>query len=146
MIFESAWIDTRAAEAALNRDKKIMIAQRDKLRANQQTLEGLVGQKKELEVAIAQLEARFEQIQAEEAISTLAVDDSQLSLAKKLIDDLNIEMDVRMKVLDQEATYRTDLIPVGQENEEEHRDISSEINSYFGGSDVAEEEVMEPAA
>ena len=104
-------------------------------------------QKKELEVAIAQLEARFEQLQAEEAISTLAIDDSQLSVAKKLIEDLNTEMDVRTRVLDQEAAFRTGLIPVDQPNEEEHRDISSEINSYFGGSsDQAEEEVMDPAA
>jgi hypothetical protein len=128
----------KGAIAALNRDKKIMVAQRDKLRANQQVLENMVGQKKELEVAVAQLEARLEQLEAEEAISTLAIDDSQLSRAKALIQELNNQMDVKSKMLDAEGSY-TGLIPVGQE-EVQKRDIASEVDAYFGsGNDETAE-------
>lgn len=138
----------KGAEAALNRDKKIMMAQRDKLRANQQTLEGMVGQKKELEVAVAQLEARLEQLQAEEAISTLAIDDSQLSQAKQLVQELNEQMDVREAMIDAEGNF-TGLIPVGQETEE--RDIASEVNDYFSTTtskkvEKTDSEVLDPAA
>ncbi|MFK7819660.1 MAG: hypothetical protein AB8G99_13155 [Planctomycetaceae bacterium] len=127
----------KGAVAALNRDKKIMVAQRDKLRANQQMLENMVGQKKELEVAVAQLEARLEQIEAQEAISTLTIDDSQLSQVKGLIQELNNQMDVKVKMLDAEGNY-TGLIPVGQDNEVQDRDIASEVDAYFGSESKAE--------
>ncbi len=138
----------KGAEAALNRDKKIMMAQRDKLRANQQTLESMVGQKKELEVAVAQLEARLEQIEAEEAISTLAIDDSQLSQAKQLIQELNNQMDVKSAMLDNQANY-TGLIPVGKKTVE--RDITSEVDDYFSTTsskkvEKADNDVLDPAA
>lgn len=136
----------KAAEATLNRDKKIMMAQREKLRANQQTLEGMMGEKQNLEVAIAQLEARLEQLQAEETVSSLEIDSSQLSQAKALIDELNSQIDVREAMLDADGNFGG-LIPVGQETQE--RDIATEVDEYFHNtSDDAETtaEVQDPAA
>ncbi len=140
----------KAADAALLRDKKIMLAQRDALRANQQKLESMIGQKKDLEVAVAQLEARLEQLHAEETISTIAVDDSALSSVKQLIQDLNDQMDVKQAKLDAEASYNGGLIPVGQEAPSD-RDIAAEVDDYFSTTsskkvEKAGDEVLDPAA
>lgn len=144
------WDRFKSADAAMNRDKKIMLAQRDALRANQHKLESMVGQKKELEVAVAQLQARLEQLHAEEAISTLAIDDSALSRAKQLIQNLNDQLDYEEARLDAEANFSGGMIPVGQEVPSD-RDITAEIDELFGTAsskkvEMADDEVLDPAA
>lgn len=140
----------KAADEALARDKAISYAKRDQLRANQGTLESYIGQKKELELAVAQLEARIEQLHAEEAMSTLAIDDSKLSKLKQHIQDLNDQIDVRAAMVDAEGSYNGGLIPVGQE-ETPDRDIAEEIDDYFSTTsskkaEQADDEVLDPAA
>ncbi len=60
---------------------------------------------------IEQLEACVQTASASENVSLLAVDDSSLSQASKLIDDLTRQLDVRERTLDAEVRF-ADLIPV----------------------------------
>lgn len=121
----------KAADEILKADQKILAARQQNLAANQDKLQGLMHAKKELEVKLEQLQARMETIRAAETVSTLAVDDSQLSHARKLIDELNKHLDVKQKVLDAEGQF-TGLIPVeSPEIPDTTEDIGSRIDAYF---------------
>ena len=131
------------AEQMLDRDRKVLEAHRKTLVANQTKLDEMLSAKRELEVQIAQLEARLKTLQAAEAASALEFDDSQLARAKKLIGDLNKQLDVRAAMLEAEGKF-TDGIPVATEPEAAPADILDRIDAKFGDEiDPAE---LKPAA
>lgn len=135
----------KVAREAVERDRKILEARRTAVEANQEQLNNMLSKKQELEVQIAQLEARLETIQAAESVSTLAIDDSRLTRARTLIDDLNRQLDVREKVLDSEGKF-TGLIPVEVEPQSTS-DVTDAIDQYFGSADEdAEQLEVEPSA
>ena len=120
----------KIAQETLGREKQILRAREQALEANQDKLEGMLVAKKDLEVQVEQLEARLKAIQAAETVSELHVDDTQLARAKKLIRELNKQLDVKEKLLDAEGKF-TGLIPV-ETQEEPPTDIAQQIDDYFG--------------
>lgn len=121
----------KAAEEILAADQKILVARQQNLIANQDKLQGMMQAKKDLEVKLEQLQARVETIRAAETVSTLAIDDSNLSQARQLIDQLNRQLDVHQKVLDAEGQF-TGLIPVEKsEDLAAPKDIEQQIDAYF---------------
>lgn len=134
----------QAAEAALQRDQQILRAHQETLKANQRKLDEMISAKRDLEVQIAQLEARLRTLQAAEAATTLEFDDSQLAQAKKLIGELNKQLDVREKLLDAEGRF-PGLIPV-EARDEVPVDVVEQIDSYFHGEDSAPVLAEKPAA
>lgn len=121
----------KAAEEMLSADRKILAAREQTLVANSEKLDGLMQAKKELEVKLEQLQARLHTVKAAEAVSQLAIDDSNLSHARKLIDDLNKQLDVKQRVLDAEVKF-TGLIPVEKSASTVPVDIDQQIDAYFG--------------
>jgi hypothetical protein len=76
-------------------------------------------------------------IQAAQTSSNVQLDDSQLARAKKLIGDLNKQLDVAQRVLDAEGKF-TGLIPV-ETADTVPADLTNQIDEYFGpGSNPAE--------
>ena len=137
----------KSAEENLDRDRQILDARRKAVQANMDRLEKMMSQKQELEVKLAQLEARLKTVQAAESVSDLEIDDSQLTRAKKLINSLDRQLDVRQRMLDNEGNF-TGLIPVDLEAEATG-DVTSDIDSYFHTSseEISDEEiVVEPSA
>jgi DNA repair exonuclease SbcCD ATPase subunit len=139
----------KAAEDALKRERQILDARTAAVEANQDKLNQMLSRKQELEVELAQLEARLKTVQAAESVSNLEFDDTRLARARKLIHQLNRQLDVRERVLDAEGKF-TGLIPVevGAGNGE---DVTSEIDEYFGGAshEATEHDVeieVEPSA
>ncbi len=135
----------KAVEEILAADRKILVARQQNLTANESKLNGMMTAKKELEVKLEQLQARMETIRAAETVSTLAIDDSNLSHARKLIDELNKHLDIKQKVLDAEGQF-TGLIPVEAEEEASApSDIAEQIDAYFtpGPADAAAVVTME---
>lgn len=121
----------KAAEDILAADRKILSAREQNLAANQEKLTGMLQAKKDLEVKLEQLQARLETIRAAETVSTLAIDDSNLSHARRLIDDLNKQLDVKEKVLDAEGKF-AGLIPVeAPAAETAPSNITEQIDAYF---------------
>lgn len=120
----------KAAEDILAADKKILAARQQHLVANQEKLTGMMQAKKDLEVKLEQLQARLETIRAAETVSTLAIDDSNLSHARRLIDDLNKQLDVKQKVMDSEGKF-TGLIPVETAVDTTPNNITDQIDAYF---------------
>jgi len=121
----------KAAEEILAADQKILVARQQNLQANQDKLDGMMHAKKELEVKLEQLHARMETIRAAETVSTLSIDDSNLSHARQLIDELNRHLDVKQKMLDAEGQF-TGLIPVEADSvAPAPKDIEKQIDAYF---------------
>ena len=121
----------KAAEEMLAADKQILAAREQTLVANRDKLDGLMQAKKELEVKLEQLQARLQTVRAAEAVSQLAIDDSSLSHARKLIDDLNRQLDVKQRVLETEVKF-AGLIPVEKAESAVAADLDQQIDAYFG--------------
>lgn len=121
----------KSADETLKRDREILKAREAALRANEKKLDGMLAAKQELEVQVEQLEARVKTVQAAESVSTLEIDDSELTRVKKLIRELNKQLDVKQKMLDTEGRFvglipvEATTAPVPVEN------VTEEINAYF---------------
>jgi chromosome segregation ATPase len=135
----------RATEEALKRDRKILVAQKDTLHANQSKLDTMLGRKQDLIVQVAQLEARLKQVQAAEAVNSIEIDDCRLTQVEQMIKDMNHALDVRESMLETEG-HVLGRIPVdSDELYEVQTDIVNEIDSHFGLSD-SQDHVAEAAA
>jgi len=119
----------KVAKEALERDRKILRAREKALVANQKKLDNMLGAKRDLEVQIAQLEARLKSIQAEETVSELNFDDSQLAKAKEAIRELNKSLDVKEKMLEVEGRF-VDLIPT-EDVRSVPEDLTNQIQEYL---------------
>lgn len=127
----------KSAEELLTADRKILTAREQTLAANREKLDGLMQAKKDLEVKLEQLQARLQTLKAAEAVSQLAIDDSNLSHARKLIEDLNKQLDVKQRVLDAEVKF-TGLIPVEKATTDVPGDLDQQIDAYFGPATAGE--------
>ena len=127
----------KVAEESIGRDKQILAAREKTLRANEEKLDTLLASKKELEVQIEQLDARLKTVQAAQAASNLNFDDSRLARAKKLIGELNKQLDVQVKMLDAEGKF-AELIPIETEPKPNVENVTEQIDAYFGPAKATE--------
>lgn len=127
----------KVAKETLEHEKKLLEAHEQVLTANRNKLRSMLGEKRDLELKLARLDARVKSIQAAEAVSALAIDDSGLGRAKKLIQELNTQLDVKEKLLDAEGEF-ADLIEVETGVKEIPQDIDLQIDTYFQGEEDAE--------
>lgn len=118
-------------EESVKRDRQILTAQRDTLRANQKKLDVMLSRKQDLVVKVAQLEARLKQVQAAETINSIEIDDSRLAHVENMIKEMNHALDVRESVLETEGTI-LGRIPVNEEIAPTNGNIIGEIDSHFG--------------
>ena len=123
----------KAAEEILAADRKILAAREQTLVANRDKLDNMMQSKKDLEVKLEQLQARIYTVKAAETVSQLAIDDSNLSHARKLISELNKQLDVKQKMLDVEGKF-VGLIPVEKAQETVPADLDRQIDAYFSRS------------
>ncbi len=119
------------AEDCAKRDRQILTAQRDTLRANQKKLDTMMSRKQDLIVKVAQLEARLKTVQAAETVNSIEIDDSRLAHVEKMIKDMNHTLDVRESVLETEGQV-LGRIPVEEADAPARGDIVGEIDSHFG--------------
>jgi len=135
----------KVAVASLERDRKILVARKTSLRANEEKLDKMMAARQELQVQVAQLEARLKTLQAAQTVSTLKFDDSRLTRAQKLISQLNKQLDVEQRLLDSEGRF-TGLIPVDTPAEPGAAGVADDIDNYFGSaSGSSEGTTTEPA-
>lgn len=120
----------KAAEEVMAADRKILSAREQTLAANREKLENMMQAKKDLEVKLEQLMARIHTVKAAETVSKLAIDDSNLSHARKLIEQLNKQLDVKQKMLDVEGKF-VGLIPVETITPPVAVDLDKQIDAYF---------------
>jgi hypothetical protein len=120
----------KSAEATLASKRQILVAREKSVVAAREKLEGMLASKRDLEVQIENLDARMKTIQAAQTATSVQLDDSQLARAKKLIGELNKQLDVAQKMLDADGKF-TGLIPVDT-TPAIPEDLSNQIDEYFG--------------
>lgn len=120
----------KSVEATLASKRQILTAREKSVIAAREKLEGMLASKRDLEVQIENLDARMKTIQAAQTATSVQLDDSQLARAKKLIGELNKQLDVAQKMLDADGKF-TGLIPV-ETTPAIPEDLSNQIDEYFG--------------
>ena len=120
----------KISEASLKRDADILAARQKALQANEQKLEKMLDSKQELVVQLEQLEARLDTLKASETAASVEFDDTQLSRAQSLIEELNRQIDVREKVMAADGRLQGE-IPV-EAPPVAPSELTREIDSYFG--------------
>lgn len=121
----------KAAEAMLDRDQKIQKSRSVALFAHEKQLDQMLSQKKELEAEVEQLEARLQTIRAQQSVSAPDIDESELSNVKRLISEVNKQLDVQEKLLDSNGKFGTGLIPVETKPAVEMSNVTAEVETYF---------------
>jgi hypothetical protein len=122
----------KTAETTIASKRQILTAREQSVVAAREKLEGMLNEKRNLEVQLENLDARLKTVQAAQTASSVQLDDSQLSRAKKLIGELNKQLDVAQKMLDADGKF-TGLIPV-EAACQVPEDLSNQIDEYFGKS------------
>jgi chromosome segregation ATPase len=135
----------KAAEAMLDRDQKIQKSRSVALYAHEKQLDQMLSQKKDLEAEVEQLEARLQTIRAQQSVSTPAIDESELSNVKRLISEVNKQLDVQEKLLDSNGKFGTGLIPVETKPAVEMGNVSAEIDAYFKPASDKKADAVKPA-
>lgn len=119
----------KVAEETQKKEKQVLEARQKALTANREKLDNMLAAKTDLELQLEQLEARLKMVQAAETISTVSIDDSQLTRTKKLIRELNKQLDVREKVMATDGKL-TDLIPATTKSAAP-KDLEAQIEAHF---------------
>lgn len=119
----------KIAEETVKKERQVLEARQKALNANREKLDNMLAAKTDLSLQLEQLEARVKAVQAAETVSTVSIDDSELNRAKKLIRELNKQIDVREKVLATD-TVMSDLIPATP-RQSVPNDLESQIEAYF---------------
>ena len=134
----------KVSENSLESDVQILSAWKKTMAANQEKLDTMLTAKQDLEVQIEQLGARLRTVEAAEATATLSFDDSKLARAKKLIAELNKQLDVRERQASLEGQVNG-LIPVEDTTESTEASITSRIDDYFGATTADSGSAIDPS-
>lgn len=121
----------KIAEDTVKREQQVLAAKQQALAANRETLEGMLSQKKNLEVELERLGARLRTVDARRQIHGLEINDSQLNRVKSLIATIEKRLDVEDAVLAAEGNFNG-LIPIETQREEETENIARKVEDYFG--------------
>ncbi len=117
----------KGGEATLTNLFQIHVAREQSLAAARQKLEGMQVQKRNLEVAVEELEAKVQMIAAAKASSNYEFDDSRMGRARELIADLRTRLEVDESLVFAESHFHGQ-IPLDETGSE---DIVEEVANYF---------------
>jgi len=117
----------KTQDATLSSLREMHQVRQRSLDAARQKLEAMHVAKRQLAVEVENLEARLKMVEAREASSDYAFDDSQLSRAKELIGDLKTRLEVTEKLIDAEGEF-ADQIPLEEAAPE---NIVDQVTEYF---------------
>lgn len=119
----------KSSQARLESMQQVLDARHAALDAAIAKLDETKSQRRELEVIVEELEARMRVVEVQQQANHLSLDTSQLSAARKMMDDIR----ARIEAAEQEAALLPKYlgeIPV-EMDAEEFVDIESQIDAYF---------------
>jgi predicted nucleic acid-binding Zn-ribbon protein len=128
----------KVKEATLGKLTQVLAARERGLEAGREKLKAMQSAKSQLEIDVANLEARLEMVKVAQSTSEFNFDDSRLSRTKELVRDIGTRIDVAEKLVHAETTYP------GQINLDEEKttgDITEQVTAYFEDSRQAEASV-----
>jgi chromosome segregation ATPase len=127
----------KVKEATLTKLRQVVAARERGLQAAREKLAAMRAAKGQLEVDVANLEARLEMVKVAQSTSEFNFDDSRLSRTKDLVKDIGARIDVAEKLVNAETTYAGEI----NLEEEPASNISEQVTRYFEASQKADESV-----
>jgi hypothetical protein len=127
----------KVKEATLTKLQQVLAARERGLTAGREKLKAMQAAKGQLEVDVANLEARLEMVKVAQTTSEFNFDDSELSRTKDLVSDIGTRIGVAEKLVNAESE------DPGQINldEPETTNITEQVTKYFEASQKADESV-----
>lgn len=108
---------------------QILDARRASLASANERLDAMLGSRRQIEVEVENLQARLASLRVSQTASELAIDDSQLSQTRGLLDDIAARIEVEEETMNVDAEYFGGI----NLDEPSSDDLMGEIASYFGG-------------
>jgi phage shock protein A len=125
-------------EATLASLREIESARRKSLDAARQKLEGMILAKRQLEVDVENLEARFKTVEVAQTAAPFNIDDSELGRVKDLIAEVRTRLSVAERLVNAQGDLDGEIALSGPQSE----DIVDQVTEYFSsetrGAEVAE--------
>jgi hypothetical protein len=128
----------KVKEATLGKLQQVLGARERGLDAGREKLKAMQAAKTQLEVDVANLEARQEMVKVAQTTSEFNFDDSRLSRTKQLVKDIGCRIDVAEKLVHAETTYPGQI---SLDDQKTNGDITEQITAYFEDSKQAEASV-----
>jgi hypothetical protein len=128
----------KVKEATLGKLQQVLAARDRGLEAGREKLKAMQAAKTQLEVDVANLEARQEMVKVAQTTSEFNFDDSRLSRTKQLVKDIGCRIDVAEKLVHAETTYPGQI---SLDDQKTSGDITEQITAYFEDSKQAEASV-----
>ncbi len=119
----------KTAEATLTSLRQIHDARLKSLAAAREKLEGMLAQKRQLQVEVENLEARNQMVAAAQTTSNYQFDDSQLGRVKEMVQNVKTRLEVSEKLVSAESEYQGE-IPLDKATPQ---NIVDQVGDYFGG-------------
>lgn len=107
---------------------QVLTAREKNLDAARRKLDEMLSAKRELEVEVENLQARLTMVQVAQASSPVAIDDSQLSNTRRLLEDIRTRIDVAEQMVASEGAL-SGAIDLDEPSSPE---LLNEIADYFG--------------
>ncbi|HEY2883232.1 MAG TPA: hypothetical protein VGJ15_12380 [Pirellulales bacterium] len=121
----------KTTDDTLASEHSILEARQKSLDAARQKLDGMLAQKRQLEIDVENLQARLKMVEVAQTSSNASFDDSHLGNCKELIADLRIRLGVEEKMVNAETQLQGE-IPVSQPAAQTDN-IVERVTDYFVG-------------
>jgi uncharacterized coiled-coil protein SlyX len=128
----------KVKEATLDKLSQVLAARERGLDAGREKLKAMQAAKGQLEVDVANLEARLEMVKVAQSTSEFNFDDSRLSRTKDLIKDIGCRIDVAEKLVNASTTFPGQI---SLDDDQADGDITQQVAAYFEDSKQAEASV-----
>lgn len=122
----------RTMDDTIKMQKQTLEHRQSRLDAAREHLDETVSSKRQLEVEVAELQAKSKMLEVAKATSELKVDNSQLAKARQSVEKIRTRLEVEAKMVDSQINYKPGI----QLDETEVRDIQDEVTSYFESADT----------
>ena len=118
----------KTQEATTDKLEKILAARHRNLEAARAKLNEMLAAKKQLEIEVEDLQARFTMVEVAQTESKFHLNDSALSQTRQVLDDIRTRIDVAERLVASEGALEGS-IPL---DEEAPVDLLDQITDYFG--------------
>jgi chromosome segregation ATPase len=128
----------KVKEATLGKLTQVLSARERGVEAGREKLKAMQAAKGQLEVDVANLEARLEMVKVAQSTSDFNFDDSRLARTKELVRDIGCRIDVTEKLVSAETTYPGQIT---LDDEHESGNIAEQVTAYFESAEQADSSV-----
>ena len=125
-------------EQTVAKMEKILEARQKNLDAARQKLDSMLAAKRQLEVEVENLQARLTMVEVAETSSQIAINDSQLSQTRQLLDDISSRIDVAEKLVHSEGQLDGSI----DLEDEVPANLVDQITDYFGEGRIEVENLV----